>query len=160
MARSILQVAAVTLTPVTLELGGKCPCLIYGRVGIAAAASRLIWSKYFNAGQSCVAPDYLLCTPAMRDALLPALRKSLEDFYGKEPKTSPDFSRIVSDRHWTRLVEQLKKTSGKIVIGGQSNQEDKYIGGGCNNAFLFTGYNTLLHLKCCKNGCVELRTLT
>ncbi|XP_029013862.1 aldehyde dehydrogenase family 3 member B1 [Betta splendens] len=127
VARSILQTAAVHLTPVTLELGGKCPCVIYGQVDVAAAARRLIWSKFFNAGQSCVAPDYVLCSPATRDALLPAVKKSLEDFYGKEPQASPDFSRIVSDRHWTRLVELLKKTSGRIVVEGESNQKDKYI---------------------------------
>uniref|UniRef100_A0A8C8A0S6 Aldehyde dehydrogenase n=1 Tax=Oryzias sinensis TaxID=183150 RepID=A0A8C8A0S6_9TELE len=112
VARSVVQAASVHLTPVTLELGGKCPCLIYGRINITAAARRLVWAKYFNAGQSCVAPDYLLCTKAVRDALVPALREILEEFYGKEPKESPDVSRIVSDRHWTRLMELLKKTAG------------------------------------------------
>lgn len=129
MARSILQAASVYLTPVTLELGGKCPCFIYGRVTIEAAARRLAWSKFFNAGQSCVAPDYVLCLPAVRDNLVHALRNTLDDFYGKEPQTSPDVSRIVSDRHWMRLVELLGKTRGKVVLGGDSNKEDKYIGG-------------------------------
>ncbi|XP_054616184.1 aldehyde dehydrogenase family 3 member B1 isoform X1 [Dunckerocampus dactyliophorus] len=127
VARSILQQASVHLTPVTMELGGKCPCLIYGRVDIAAAARRLAWAKFFNAGQSCVAPDYVLCSQATCDALLPALRETLKDFYGKEPQTSPDISRIVSQRHWTRLTELLKKSSGKVVVGGESDQEDKYI---------------------------------
>lgn len=127
VARSILQAASVHLTPVTLELGGKCPCIIYGRVSMADAARRLVWAKFFNAGQSCVAPDYVLCSPAARDALVPALQEALEDFYGKEPQTCPDLSRIVSPRHWTRLMELLGKSSGKVVIGGQSNQEDKYI---------------------------------
>ncbi|XP_039979350.1 aldehyde dehydrogenase family 3 member B1 isoform X1 [Xiphias gladius] len=127
VARSILQAASVHLTPVTLELGGKCPCFIYGRVNIAAAARRLVWAKFFNSGQSCVAPDYVLCSQATQDALLPALREALEDFYGKEPQTSPDLSRIVSPRHWTRLMELLKRSSGKVVLGGESDQEDKYI---------------------------------
>ncbi|KAF6732792.1 Aldehyde dehydrogenase family 3 member B1 [Oryzias melastigma] len=127
VARSIVQAASIHLTPVTLELGGKCPCLIYGKINIAAAARRLVWAKYFNVGQSCVAPDYVLCTKAARDALVPALREVLEEFYGKEPKESPDLSRIVSDRHWTRLMELLKKTSGKVVVGGEADQEDKYI---------------------------------
>lgn len=129
MARSILQAASVYLTPVTLELGGKCPCFIYGRVNVEAAARRLAWSKFFNAGQSCVAPDYVLCLPATRDALLHELRNTLEVFYGKEPQTCPDLPRIVSAPHWTRLVELLGKTRGKVVVGGESNQEDKYIGG-------------------------------
>ncbi len=129
VARSILQAASVHLTPVTLELGGKCPCFIYGRVNIAAAARRLAWAKFFNAGQSCVAPDYVLCSPATREALVPALREVLVDFYGKEPQTCPDLSRIMSPRHWTRLMELLGRSSGKVVVGGESNQEDKYIGG-------------------------------
>lgn len=127
VARSILQAASVHLTPVTLELGGKCPCIIYGRVSIAAVAHRLAWAKFFNAGQSCVAPDYVLCSPATRDALLSALCKVLEDFYSKEPQTCPDYSRIVSPRHWTRLIELLKRSKGKVAMGGQSDQEDKYI---------------------------------
>uniref|UniRef100_A0A3Q1I6M7 Aldehyde dehydrogenase n=1 Tax=Anabas testudineus TaxID=64144 RepID=A0A3Q1I6M7_ANATE len=127
VARSILQAASINLTPVTLELGGKCPCFIYGQVNITAAARRLAWAKFFNAGQSCVAPDYVLCLPDTRDALLPALRKALEDFYTTEPQTCPDLSRIVSVRHWTRLLELLGKTKGKVVVGGESNQEDKYI---------------------------------
>lgn len=127
VARIVLQAASVHLTPVTLELGGKCPCLIYGRVSVAAVAHRLVWAKYFNAGQSCVAPDYVLCSTATRDALLPAIRQALEDFYGKEPQVCPDLSRIVSARHWTRLMDLLGKTSGKVVVGGESNQEDKYI---------------------------------
>ncbi|XP_039681578.1 aldehyde dehydrogenase family 3 member B1 isoform X1 [Perca fluviatilis] len=127
VARSILRAASDHLTPVTLELGGKCPCLIYGKVNMASAAQRLVWSKYFNAGQSCVAPDYVLCSQATRDALLPALRQTLEDFYSKDPQTCPDVSRIVSPQHWTRLMELLARSRGKVVVGGEGNQEDKYI---------------------------------
>lgn len=127
VARSILQAASVHLTPVTLELGGKCPCILYGRLNITGAARRLVWAKFFNAGQSCVAPDYVLCSPATRDALVPAMRETLENFYTAEPQTCPDLSRIVSPRHWTRLMELLKKSSGKVVLGGESNEEDKYI---------------------------------
>lgn len=128
VARSILQAASVHLTPMTLELGGKCPCIIYGRVDVEAAVRRLVWAKFFNAGQSCVAPDYVLCTAATRDAMLPPLRAVLENFYTKEPQTCPDYSRIVSHRHWTRLMELLKKSSGKVALGGENNEEDKYIG--------------------------------
>nr|XP_019963351.1 PREDICTED: aldehyde dehydrogenase family 3 member B1-like [Paralichthys olivaceus] len=127
VARSILQAAAVHLTPVTLELGGKCPCLIYGQVNLAATARRLVWAKYFNSGQSCVAPDYVLCSPAARDALLPELRIAIKDFYGEEPQACPDLSRIVSLRHWTHVMELLGRSKGKVVVGGESDQEDKYI---------------------------------
>lgn len=127
VARSILQAAAVHLTPVTLELGGKCPCLIYGNLDIKAAAKRLVWAKFFNAGQSCVAPDYVLCTPQMRDDLIPAVRDILESFYTSEPQKCPDMGRIVTDRHWNRLTEMLRKSAGKVVMGGESDQQDRYI---------------------------------
>lgn len=127
VARSILLAAAPHLTPVTLELGGKCPCIIYGRVDVTVAARRLVWAKYFNAGQSCVAPDYVLCTEATKQQLLPAVRQVLQDFYGDEPQSCPDLSRIVSPQHWTRLVELLGKSAGKVVVGGETNQEEKYM---------------------------------
>lgn len=127
VARCILQAASVHLTPVTLELGGKCPCFIYGRVNITAAARRLAWSKFFNSGQSCVAPDYVLCSPATRDALLPALRQIMKDFYSTEPQNCPDLARIVTPQHWTHVMELLGRSNGKVVMGGEGNQEDKYI---------------------------------
>ncbi|XP_061701061.1 aldehyde dehydrogenase family 3 member B1 isoform X4 [Syngnathoides biaculeatus] len=127
VARSVLQAASVHLTPVTLELGGKCPCFIYGTVTIEAVARRLVWAKFFNAGQSCVAPDYVLCSMATRDALLLALCETLKDFYGNDPQTSPDLCRIVSQRHWTRLTELLKKSNGTVVVGGETDHKDKYI---------------------------------
>lgn len=127
VAHKVLQAASVHLTPVTLELGGKSPCFIYGRVSVTDAARRLAWAKFFNMGQSCLAPDYVLCTEAFRDVLVPALKGILEDFYGKDPKSSPDMARIVSPRHWTRLMDLLKKSKGKVVLGGESDEADKYI---------------------------------
>ncbi|MFT7797896.1 aldehyde dehydrogenase family 3 member B1 isoform X1 [Arapaima gigas] len=127
VARSILQAAAVHLTPVTLELGGKCPCLIYGNLDIKAAAKRLAWAKFFNAGQSCVAPDYVLCNREMREALVPALRQALEDFYSPRPRECADIGRIVSERHWTRLADLLQRSTGTVVIGGETDKEEKYI---------------------------------
>ncbi|XP_030637002.1 aldehyde dehydrogenase family 3 member B1 [Chanos chanos] len=127
VARNILQAAAVHLTPVTLELGGKCPCLVYGQLDMRAAGRRLVWAKFFNAGQSCVAPDYVLCTPQTLKELLPAVQEALEAFYGVQPEKSPDLGRIVTDRHWSRLMEMLAKSEGKVEIGGESNREEKYI---------------------------------
>lgn len=128
VARSILLAAAPHLTPVTLELGGKSPCFIYGHIDIQKAAKRLCWSKFFNTGQSCVAPDYVLCTAQTRDALLPALRETLRTFYGPDPGASLDMGRIVTPRHWRRLMDMLEKSKGKVVIGGESREEDRYIG--------------------------------
>uniref|UniRef100_A0A674EHV7 Aldehyde dehydrogenase n=1 Tax=Salmo trutta TaxID=8032 RepID=A0A674EHV7_SALTR len=127
VARSILLAAAPHLTPVTLELGGKSPCFIYGHIDIQKAAKRLCWSKFFNTGQSCVAPDYVLCTAQTRDALLPALRETLRTFYGPDPGASLDMGRIVTPRHWRRLMDMLENSKGKVVIGGESREEDRYI---------------------------------
>ncbi|XP_041942974.1 aldehyde dehydrogenase family 3 member B1 [Alosa sapidissima] len=127
VARSILQAAAVYLTPVTLELGGKTPCFIYGRLDMKTAAKRLVWAKYFNLGQSCVAPDYVLCTAETRDALLPAIREALEAFYGTDLQQCPDVGRIVTEKHWSHLMDMLGKSKGKVVIGGESTREEKYI---------------------------------
>ncbi|XP_077590838.1 aldehyde dehydrogenase family 3 member B1 isoform X2 [Stigmatopora nigra] len=126
-ASTILQAASVHLTPVTFELGGKCPCLVYGTVTIEAVAKRIVWAKFFNAGQSCVAPDYVVCSKKTRDSLLPALCATLKDFYGERPQDSPDLCRIVSQSHWTRLTDLLKKTNGTIVVGGEGDHEDKYL---------------------------------
>lgn len=128
MARSILHAAANHLTPVTLELGGKSPCLMYGQLDIKTAAKRLVWAKYFNLGQSCVAPDYVLCSKETRDALLPAICEALETFYGPDPQQSPDLGRIVTDKHWSHLMELLGKSKGTVKIGGESTREEKYIG--------------------------------
>ncbi|XP_033826495.1 aldehyde dehydrogenase family 3 member B1 [Periophthalmus magnuspinnatus] len=127
VARSILQAAAPLLTPVTLELGGKCPCFIHERVDIIAAAHRLAWTKYFNLGQSCVAPDYVLCTKETRDLLVPALKQVLLEFYGEKPQECPDLARIVSPKHWTRIMGLLGKSKGKVVLGGESDEDSKYI---------------------------------
>lgn len=127
VGRRILQAAAPHLTPVTLELGGKCPCFIHDRVSIIDAARRLIWAKFFNAGQSCVAPDYVLCSKQTRDAMIPAIKEVMLEFYGSDPKNCPDLSRIVSARHWSRLVRLLKESKGRVVLGGESDEAAKYI---------------------------------
>ncbi|KAK7938360.1 hypothetical protein WMY93_001686 [Mugilogobius chulae] len=127
VARLILQAAAPHLTPVTLELGGKCPCFIHDNVNIEIAARRLAWAKYFNMGQSCAAPDYVLCTEGMRDALVPAIKKALDDFYSEEPQKSPDLGRIVSPKHWSRVMGLLGRTKGRVVLGGESDEADLYI---------------------------------
>uniref|UniRef100_A0A671P8L7 Aldehyde dehydrogenase 3 family, member B1 n=1 Tax=Sinocyclocheilus anshuiensis TaxID=1608454 RepID=A0A671P8L7_9TELE len=94
---------------------------------LVASCRPLVWAKFFNAGQSCVAPDYVLCTAETRDMLLPHMKEALESFYRSEPQQSQDMGRIVTNRHWDRLVELLKRSKGKIVIGGESDKESKYI---------------------------------
>jgi len=121
----VMEAAAKHLTPVTLELGGKSPCIIDRDVKLEIAAKRIIWGKYVNAGQTCVAPDYLLVQEDIKPDLLEALQKTLQEFFGDDPAQSPDLARIVNDRQFDRLVQLLE--GQEIVIGGQTNRDTRYI---------------------------------
>ncbi len=125
VGRIVMRAAAEHLTPVTLELGGKSPCIIDRDVDIEVAARRIAWGKFFNAGQTCVAPDYLLVHEAIEDAFLHRLTAKIQDFYGDDPEKSPDLARIVNDRHHARLSGLLGE--GEIVCGGETNPETRYI---------------------------------
>lgn len=117
--------AAEHLTPITLELGGKCPCIVTQQAAIRTSARRIAWGKFINAGQTCLAPDYVLVEASVKDELIDELKASLTTFYGNDPRQSPHYGRIVNDRHFQRLVELLD--SGEIVFGGQQDRQDRYI---------------------------------
>jgi aldehyde dehydrogenase (NAD+) len=104
VGRLVMAAAAQRLTPVTLELGGKCPCLVCDDVPLQMAARRIAWGKFMNAGQTCVAPDFLLVHRSIRDGLLEALKRALQEFYGKAPQQSPAYARIINRRHWDRTT--------------------------------------------------------
>lgn len=125
VARIVAAAAARNLTPTTLELGGKSPAFVDGTSDLAAVAKRLAWSKFVNAGQTCVAPDYVLVTPQSHDRLVAALRVAISDLYGSTPKTSVDYGRIVSAQHTKRLVSLMPKVGA--AIGGEVDEKDKYI---------------------------------
>ncbi|XP_063289534.1 aldehyde dehydrogenase family 3 member B1 isoform X3 [Pelobates fuscus] len=125
VGRIIMAAAAKHLTPLTLELGGKNPCFVDDDCDIDNTAKRIVWSKFFNAGQTCLAPDYVLCSEGTRDKLLTALQGTIQAFYGDDPKLSPDLGRIISQRHFQRVCALL--TSGKIVTGGQTDETERYI---------------------------------
>ncbi|XP_078096026.1 aldehyde dehydrogenase family 3 member B1 [Mustelus asterias] len=125
VGKVIMKAAAEHLTPVTLELGGKNPCYIDQSCNLESTAHRLTWGRFFNSGQSCVAPDYILCTKEVQEQLVPAIGQCLHSFYGKEPKESPDYGRIVNDNHFKRLQKLL--SSGGVAIGGESDDQDRYI---------------------------------
>ncbi|XP_004618542.2 aldehyde dehydrogenase family 3 member B1 [Sorex araneus] len=125
VGRLVMSAAAKHLTPVTLELGGKNPCYVDDDCDPQTVANRVAFFRFFNAGQTCVAPDYVLCSPEMRARLLPALQCSITRFYGADPQTSPCLGRIVSDRHFQRLKRLLG--CGRVAIGGQSDERDRYI---------------------------------
>ncbi|CAH0564129.1 unnamed protein product [Brassicogethes aeneus] len=113
------------LTPVTLELGGKSPVYIDNTVNISTTVRRLLWGKMTNAGQTCVAPDYVLCTKEVEAKILEAAKVIIKEFYGEDVKQSPDFCRIINDRHFDRVVRLL--SSGKVALGGDYDAKERYI---------------------------------
>ncbi|KAM6308199.1 aldehyde dehydrogenase family 3 member B1-like [Aegotheles albertisi] len=125
VGRTIMTAAAKHLTPVTLELGGKNPCYVSDTCDVQNVARRVVWGRFFNAGQTCVAPDYLLCSLEMQEKLMPFLREAITEFYGSNPKESPDFGRIVGTRHFQRVQALLR--SGRVAIGGLTDEEQLYI---------------------------------
>jgi aldehyde dehydrogenase (NAD+) len=125
VARYVMEAASRNLTPVTLELGGKSPCIVDKDVSIPYAARRIAWAKYFNAGQTCVAPDYLLVDREIRDEFVDCLKSTITRFYGKDPRESPYYARIISKAHFDRLHAYLEQ--GAIVTGGHALAQELYI---------------------------------
>ncbi len=123
--RLVMQAAAKHLTPVTLELGGKNPCIVDADTRLDHTARRIVWGKFFNAGQSCVAVDYLLVDKKIKQQLLALIERSIIDFYGADPSQSPDFGRIVDDMHFERLSRLLGR--GTMIGGGRSDRVSRYI---------------------------------
>jgi aldehyde dehydrogenase (NAD+) len=119
------QAAAKHLTPVTLELGGKSPCIIGDKFHLEYSSKRITWGKWTNAGQTCVAPDYLLVHKDSKAKLIEKMKSHLIEFYGENPQKSPDYGRIINDRHFKRLTGLLEQ--GNILVGGQSDESDLYI---------------------------------
>ena len=124
VGRLVMAAAAQHLTPVTLELGGKSPCIVDADIHLDHAARRIVWGKFINAGQTCIAPDYLLVDRRIKEPLLSAIRACLQEFYGEDPAQSPDYGRIVNQRHFARLVAFLD--SGEIVVGGDTDPATRY----------------------------------
>ncbi len=124
VGRSIAMAAAKNLTPATLELGGKSPCIVDSDIHVTHTAERIVWGKFFNAGQTCVAPDYLLVQNNIKSGLIEAMKETINRFYGPDPKTSPDYARIINERHFQRLKGLL---NGDIVYGGETDADKRYI---------------------------------
>ncbi|HWI30547.1 MAG TPA: aldehyde dehydrogenase family protein [Microbacterium sp.] len=125
VGRIVMAAAAKHLTPVTLELGGKSPVWVDDSADLDATAKWLAWGKFLNAGQTCVAPDYVLTTADVRPRLVEALRREITAMYGTDPRTSADFGRIVNERHLNRLVGLLPESG--VSIGGEWEAADLYI---------------------------------
>ncbi len=128
VGRVVMAAAARHLTPVTLELGGKSPAIVTSDADIEVAARRIAWGKFVNAGQTCVAPDYVLVDASVEDALMGALLRAVHDFYGDDPQHSSDYGRIINERHWDRLTGLLDAGGfDSTVCGGHGDRATKYI---------------------------------
>jgi acyl-CoA reductase-like NAD-dependent aldehyde dehydrogenase len=125
VARIVMTAAAKNLTPVVLELGGKNPCIVHSSANLRVAARRIAFGRWFNSGQSCTAPDYVLVFKDVRDEFLTYLKQTLLEFYGEAPQKSPDYGRIVNLHHFDRLANLL--ASGTIYHGGQHDRADRFI---------------------------------
>lgn len=125
IGRLVMAAAAKHLTPVTLELGGKCPAIVCADAAIELAARRIAWGKFMNAGQTCVAPDFVFVQRGVTRAFLDALKRSINEFYGENPAMSPDYGRIVNIQHFERLVGYLRE--GKVACGGTHEASALYI---------------------------------
>lgn len=125
VGRIVMRAAAEHLTPVTLELGGKSPVWFDDDAHLRAAARRLAWAKFTNAGQTCVAPDYVMTTPDRVPALVEALREAITDMWGTDPRAGRDYGRIVNESHFDRLVGSLD--GARILVGGDHDRTDRYL---------------------------------
>ncbi|OAQ27317.1 aldehyde dehydrogenase family 3 member B1 [Linnemannia elongata AG-77] len=128
VAKIIMKAAAKNLTSLTLELGGKSPVIIDENANMTVAAKRVVFGKTFNAGQTCVAPDYILLTAKAEEKFISALKQAFLEMYGPDPQASKDYGRIVNTRHFKRLCNLLMENkSGDVVIGGQADENDLFI---------------------------------
>ncbi len=119
VGKTIMQAAAQHLTPVILELGGKSPCFVDATANISLAAKRIIWGKMVNAGQTCVAPDYILAHESIKEKLIEAMKVAIRGMYGENPSENPDFPKIINHKHFNRLLGLMD--GEKIVYGGKAN---------------------------------------
>lgn len=125
VGKEVAKAAAENLTPITLELGGKNPCIVDKSANLQIAAKRIVWGKFINAGQTCIAPDYLLIHQGVKTKFIRLLQQEIANAYGEDPKLSPDFTRIVNKKHFLRLVGMIEEE--KIIAGGIHDEENLYI---------------------------------
>ncbi len=125
VGKIVMSAAAAHLTPVILELGGKSPCIVESDANISLAAKRIVSGKFINAGQTCIAPDYLLVKQSVKDELVAEIQKYIERFFGKNPKNSREYPRIISRNHFDRLIRLLQGTT--VLYGGDYDLSQLYI---------------------------------
>lgn len=127
VGRIVMQAAAKHLTPVTLELGGKSPTIVAADADLDVAARRIAWGKFMNAGQTCIAPDYVLAEASVRDRLVEKLVSTIGEFYGGDPQATADFGRIVNEQHLGRLTGLIASSGATVVAGGGSDTATRFL---------------------------------
>jgi aldehyde dehydrogenase (NAD+) len=127
VGRVVMEAAAKHLTPVVLELGGKSPTIVAADADLETTARRIMWAKHFNAGQTCIAPDYVLAEASIRDRLVELMAATSREFLGDDPEASPDYTRIINDRHFTRVTGLLAGAGGTVASGGRTNDATRFI---------------------------------
>ena len=121
VGKEVLRHTAEHLTPAVLELGGKSPCIVDATANIKLAAKRIVWGKYLNCGQTCVAPDYILCESSIKDEFVTEVIKQIKKQFGENPLENKDYGKIINEKHFDRLCGLINKN--KVVIGGNTNPE-------------------------------------
>ena len=127
VGKIVMEKASKHLTPVTLELGGKSPVIVDNTAHLKISAKRILWGKLTNAGQTCVAPDYILAHEHIYDDFIYELKNTIKDFYGEDIKNNKEFGRIINSKHMNRLNNILEKDKDKIIVGGEVDFEQRYI---------------------------------
>ena len=125
VGKIMMRAAAEHLTPVTLELGGKSPAIVTKGASIKMAAKRLVWGKFLNGGQTCVAPDYLMVDKSVKSQLITEIKKQITEIHGEDPEKSEAIVRIINPRHFKRLTQLIDPD--KVIVGGQTNEAELYI---------------------------------
>ena len=121
VGKEVMKKAAEHLTPVTLELGGKSPCIVEKSANLKLAAKRIVFGKYLNCGQTCVAPDYIYCDASVKDALLKEIRHQIRKQFGKQPLNNTNYGNIINEKHFQRICSLIDPS--KVVVGGETNPE-------------------------------------
>ena len=125
VGKIVQKAAAENLTPIVLELGGKSPCIITPSTQLKLAAKRIVFGKFVNAGQTCIAPDFIFIHPKVEQDFIKEVENVLNEFYGDEPENSPYFARIINEKHFHRIKQYV--LNGEVLIGGQTNSKKRYI---------------------------------
>ncbi|GIN38016.1 aldehyde dehydrogenase [Heyndrickxia oleronia] len=123
VGKKVMEAAAKHLTPVTLELGGKSPCIVHHDAKLPLAAKRIVWGKLLNAGQTCVAPDYLLIHESIKDLFIEEMKKAMTELYGNEILDNPNYTKIVNNNHFNRLTQMVNRSKGRIRTGGKWEED-------------------------------------